>query len=330
MGTSFRTIIVTVSLWWLPHILCILCRCFPRSWPFYFGILTPFGVIYTFNLVIFFIIIFTVLRHGNNNDTKVKKIKKIRKKATITIVLLVMFGVGWIFGVLGGVTDIQPISIPFQVLFIAIAGFHGVLMFLFHPFRSKDAHEEWKKWLYYITCRKGELNSSRKQSTAKISDQSATRHRNNQTLTTSASSMAERFGYGHGSQDSSITLASVKTSRLGVYPIAEESSLYSVAEESSSTSDQATEDVKMQSARPGIYVFNKDDMLLTFGNETALSDWMDSDLDNSDLIFSRSPSSVLLKNMSNDKGSKVGQDSGIHDNDDEEYVVYYNFEDDDM
>ena len=291
-------------------------------------------MIYTFNLVIFFIIIFKVLRHGNNNDTKVKKTKKIGKKATITIVLLVMFGVGWIFGILGGVTDIQPISIPFQVLFIAIAGFQGVLMFLFHPFRSKDAHEEWKKWLYYITCRKEEyniqLNSSRKQSTAKLSEQSATRRRNNQTLTTSASSMAERFGYRRGSQDSSITLASVKTSRLGVYPIAEESSLYSVAEESSSTSDQATEDVNMQSARPGIYVFNKDDMLLTFGNETALSDWMDSDLDNSDLIFSRSPSSVLLKNMSNDKGSKVGQDSGIHNNDEEEYVVYYNFEDDDM
>ena len=273
----------------------------------------------------FIVIIFKVLRHGSKNDTKMTKAKKIRRKAISAIVLLDMFGVGWIFGILGGVTNIQLISLPFQVLFIIIVAFHGVLVFLFHPFRSKDAHEEWKKWLYYITCRKEayhiQLNKSKRRSAPRVSEQSTTQPRSNRTLSTSTSGTGARFEYRRDSDSSSSTLA-FRLSTMDHYPMAEKSSLHPIAEESASISDVFTEEIKIHATRPDIHVFNKDDVLLTIGNETALSNWQDSAMDNSDLP--QSTSLVVLKNTSNDNGSSLGQD--LH-NEDEECVVYCNFED---
>lgn len=99
----------------------------------------------------FIIILFSVLRHGNK-DAKEGKLKKLIKKATITFVLAVMFGIGWIFGVLGS-TGITAIADPSQFIFVGVVALQGILIFLLHPCRSNDAREEWKKWLYYITCR---------------------------------------------------------------------------------------------------------------------------------------------------------------------------------
>lgn len=66
-----------------------------------------------------------------------------------------MFIVGWVFGVLGSrsVVSEPTLSRVFQFLFIAIVGFHGLLIFLLQPIRSKDARNVWIKWFYYLTCR---------------------------------------------------------------------------------------------------------------------------------------------------------------------------------
>ena len=113
----------------------------------------PFGVIYTFNLIMFIIIIISVLRHKSNTD-KVPKLKRIFKNATVALVLAIMFGVGWIFGILG--SDIgqgQVLILACQYLFIFIVGFQGLLIFILYPCRTKHARNEWKKWFYYATCR---------------------------------------------------------------------------------------------------------------------------------------------------------------------------------
>ena len=77
------------------------------------------------------------------------------KTITLTFLLAVMFVIGWVFGVLGFQSmglgaDLRRV---FQFIFIAIVGFHGIFIFLFQPCRSKDAHNVWIKWYYYITCR---------------------------------------------------------------------------------------------------------------------------------------------------------------------------------
>lgn len=127
-------------------------RCFPTKWPSYFGIITPFSIVYIFNTVMFFIILFSVLRHGNK-DGKETKLRKLLKKAIITFVLAMMFGVGWVFGVLGSTGLPETIRRPSQILFVIIVGFQGLLIFLLHPCRSRDARQEWKKWFFYATCR---------------------------------------------------------------------------------------------------------------------------------------------------------------------------------
>lgn len=135
---------------WLFSIL----SCFPRQWPSRLGIITPFGVIYIFNMIMFMIILVSVLRHGSSKGSKKEtKLKKLVKRAIITIVLAIMFGVGWIFGVLGSSGLPSVISRVCQFIFIFVITFQGFFIFLLHPVRSKDAREEWKKWVYYVTCR---------------------------------------------------------------------------------------------------------------------------------------------------------------------------------
>ena len=127
----------------------------------------------------FGIILFSVLRHGNK-DAKEGKLKKLIKRATITFVLAIMFGVGWIFGVLGG-TPISAIADPSQFIFVGVVAFQGLLIFILHPCRSKDAREEWKKWFYYVTCRPQVYQEKLKLS--KVSHHSSGEHSTSSTAT---------------------------------------------------------------------------------------------------------------------------------------------------
>lgn len=105
----------------------------------------------------FIIILVSVLRHTKRSG-KEGKLKRLIKKATVTLLLAVMFGIGWVFGVLGSV---EP---GFQYVFVPIVAFQGLLIFILHPCRSKDAREEWKKWLYCVTCRLKAYHTEVKQS----------------------------------------------------------------------------------------------------------------------------------------------------------------------
>ena len=100
----------------------------------------------------FIVILVSILRRRDNNEAS--NLQKGLRKALVAVVLVLMFGVGWIFGVLGS-EDEEAVSILFQFLFIFIVGFQGFLIFEFltYPCRSKEARAEWKKWVYYVTCR---------------------------------------------------------------------------------------------------------------------------------------------------------------------------------
>lgn len=132
--------------------MSFIYRCFPRGWPFLLGILAPFGITYIFNLVVFVIVVVTVQRHRNRIHGKMFKPKNFMKTIVVTFVLAVMFGVGWIFGVLGSAGLGPVISKACQFTFIAVVGFQGCLIFLLQPCRSTDARDEWKSWLDNLTC----------------------------------------------------------------------------------------------------------------------------------------------------------------------------------
>ena len=105
-------------------------------------------------MIMFVIILVAVLRH-RNRSSEASKWKKAVKNISVSLMLATMFGVGWIFGVLGspalGFGDV--VEGVFQYTFIAVAGFQGFMFFLLFPCRSKHAREVWKKWFYYATCR---------------------------------------------------------------------------------------------------------------------------------------------------------------------------------
>ena len=122
-------------------------RCFPKRWPLYFGVITPFTIIYTLNVIVFLIIVSIVLRRKDRNENKSNP----RKKAFIVFVLALMFGIGWAFDILGS-EDSDALSIVFQFLFIIIVGLQGLFIFLLHPCRSKDALNLWKKRFCGVNC----------------------------------------------------------------------------------------------------------------------------------------------------------------------------------
>ena len=132
-------------------------------WPLYFGVITPFAIIYTLNVAVFLIIVSVVLRRKDKNPN-ISNTRKNVRKAFIVFILALMFGIGWAFGILGS-EGRNALSIVFQFLFIIIVGFQGLLIFLLYPCRSKDARDLWKKW---FNC----ANEQSKSSTQKSHDQS--------------------------------------------------------------------------------------------------------------------------------------------------------------
>ena len=117
--------------------------------PFFLGLLTPAVILYSFNLIMLIVVLVTMQRNHNGEGSKWEKLTYI-----LAFLLTVLFGVGWLFGVLGlpGVVG-RGGSIAFQIFFILIIGGHGFLLFIILPLRSEDARYEWKRWYYYVTCR---------------------------------------------------------------------------------------------------------------------------------------------------------------------------------
>ena len=72
----------------------------------------------------------------------------------VAVVLSLLFGLGWAFGLIGTTSLPSAVHIPAQYIFSIFMGIQGVLIFLLHAVRSPDARDEWKKWWYTLTCRK--------------------------------------------------------------------------------------------------------------------------------------------------------------------------------
>lgn len=117
----------------------------------YLGVITPFGIVFAINTIVFLIIVVIVLRR-KDRSAKLSKPKKRMRKAFVVLLLAMVFGIGWAFGILGS-EDRNVLSIIFQFLFIIIVGFHGLFIFINYPCRTKDARNQWKKLFYFITCR---------------------------------------------------------------------------------------------------------------------------------------------------------------------------------
>ena len=134
-----------------------LVSCRPTEWPFWFGFIAPFALIYIFNWVMFISIMVALCMHSkrtaamSGKDTNVKSM--IAKHLVIAVLLSLLFGLGWAFGLIGTSSLPREVHLPAQYIFSIFMGIQGVLMFILHAVRSPDSREEWTRWWYIITCR---------------------------------------------------------------------------------------------------------------------------------------------------------------------------------
>lgn len=138
-------------------IFLLLTRsCRPTQWPFYFGFVVPFGLIYVFNWVMFAIIMVTLCMHAHKaaatKDTNIKSM--VAKHLIVAVILSLLFGLGWAFGLIGTSSLPEAVHIPAQYIFSIFVGIQGLLIFLLHAVRSPKARDEWRKWWYIATCRR--------------------------------------------------------------------------------------------------------------------------------------------------------------------------------
>ena len=170
--------------------------------------ITPFTIIYILNVIVFLIIVSIVLRRKDRNENKSNPRKKMRK-AFIVFVLALMFGIGWAFGILGS-EDRNVLSIVFQFLFIIIVGCQGLLIFLLHPCRSKDALNLWKKWFCGVTCmhqdeaRKTSIQISRDQPTPQTFAFKVESSINEESIVKKVSAMKEKLQFSPLPQESDL------------------------------------------------------------------------------------------------------------------------------
>ena len=138
------------SIFSLSHI-----RCRADGAVFYAAILAPFVLTYSFNLIVYFIIVGSLGRqvtHKTKGSTLNREmlVNEYKRLGIVAFFLAVMFGLAWIFAVLVAIPN-SAVSYAAQYLFSIFIGFQGLLYFVMHVVRSPDARRFWAT-LFYKPC----------------------------------------------------------------------------------------------------------------------------------------------------------------------------------
>lgn len=135
----------------IARILYIPFRCRADEIVFYAAILAPFALTYSFNLIIYILIIgslsWKVIKKRDTINKAEMQRKEYKRLAIVAFFLAIMFGLAWIFGVLVVIPD-TAVSHISQYFFSFFVGFQGVLYLIMHGIRSPDARKFWLTLLY--------------------------------------------------------------------------------------------------------------------------------------------------------------------------------------
>jgi hypothetical protein len=127
-----------------------IAYCRAQSWPFYFGLILPFGVIYIFNIALFVIILGSLIRRPNvqKEAQKAGQLKRLKENFWVSVGLFVLFGVSWVFGMLATAGLPNYIRIGFDVIFTILASLQGLFVFLLYCLKSPECRRLWMDWLH--------------------------------------------------------------------------------------------------------------------------------------------------------------------------------------
>ena len=122
--------------------------CRPTEFPFWFGMVMPFAVIYILNWILFVITMGSLCtsRVASFKDKNV--LRDLKKQLFIAVSLALLFGLGWGIGLLTTGLDsdnAREATFTVQIIFAIFVGAQGFLLFLFQGLFSKDIRKYWKK-----------------------------------------------------------------------------------------------------------------------------------------------------------------------------------------
>lgn len=130
-----------------------LHSCRATEWPFWFGTIFPFVVVYILNWIMFIIIMVSICKHTRSikksKDDR-STLQSTRKNFTIAMTLAIVFGLGWAFGLTATSLPVKEITFIFQIFFCVLVGAQGVLLFFFHGVRNKDFRSFWRRLFHFI------------------------------------------------------------------------------------------------------------------------------------------------------------------------------------
>ena len=132
--------------------IIFICSCRADKIPFYIGTIVPIVLIFCFNWIMYIIIMVSICRRLHSAAKITNTDLSLRQLARTAVVLSVVLGLGWAFGLLQtsvpeDSTSAAMITLTvFQVLFSLLVGLQGVLMFGFYGIGNKKVREVWKKW----------------------------------------------------------------------------------------------------------------------------------------------------------------------------------------
>lgn len=135
-----------------------LHSCRAEKYPFWFGLVLPFVALYIFNWIVFFLIMWSIFKLKKHSAASNKL--KIREKAIIAIGLATVLGLGWGFGLLATSSNLQGLTLAFQIIFSIFVGCQGLFLFILHGVRSAEARKEWKLWYSTISDKSMQLRST--------------------------------------------------------------------------------------------------------------------------------------------------------------------------
>ena len=113
------------------------------EWPYWFGLILPFSVIYVFNWITFTIIMIKLLSRKNTINPEKGTVEIVKKNLLIAVGLSLLFGLGWGFGLTATSSGTKEATFAFQLLFSIFVGLQGVLILFFHGIRSPEFRQVW-------------------------------------------------------------------------------------------------------------------------------------------------------------------------------------------
>ena len=144
--------------------------CRSRDLPFYIGLIAPTAILYTFNFIMFILIMVSVCKQRRPGSvTEKSTLAFICKNAIIALTLSVLFGLGWGFGLAASGTPSEETTFTLQLLFTIFVGCQGILIFVLHGVRKAEVQDEWKKWFYTVTCQQSHVGVVESFSTPPVS-----------------------------------------------------------------------------------------------------------------------------------------------------------------